>query len=68
MIPSTPEQLQIASPVIRAVASVAAGLGGVACERVVRGPVDRACKQFSSFSKYLLSPWLVPGPVLAPGL
>lgn len=28
MIPSTPEQLQIASPVIRAVASVAAGLGG----------------------------------------
>lgn len=60
-----PEWLQVVPPVIRVIAIVAAvsGAGGVG-ERVIRGQADRACKQFDSFNKYLLSIYNVPIPIL----
>lgn len=60
-----PEWLEVVPLVIRVIAIVAAvsGVGGGG-ERVIRGQVDRACKQFDSFNKYLLSIYNVPTPLL----
>lgn len=65
---STPEWLQVAPPVVRVIAIVAAVRSMVdGGERVIRSKVDRAYQQFDSFNKYLLSIYGVRAPVLDPG-
>lgn len=60
-----PEWLEVVPPVIRVIAIVAAVIGvGGGGERVIRGQVDKACKQFDSFNKYLLSIYNVSTPIL----